>query len=117
MVVGLVTCGGVVLGQGARDGSLFEWQAHPSALHALADAHWARDRQSRKLVSEGMISLHGRHLIKAWTKQQSIVATSTAEAELYAGNRAATVSMEVQAFAEEVGGPSQFGCTLTQVLR
>ena len=46
-----------------------------------------RDRQSRKSVSGSMI-LHGKHLIKAWTKQQSIVATSTAEAELYAGNRA-----------------------------
>ena len=44
--------------------------------------------------------LHGKHLIKAWTKQQSIVATSTAEAELY---RAATESMGVQAFAKDLG--------------
>ena len=54
-------------------------------------------------VSGGMI-LHGKHLIKAWTKQQSIVATSTAEAELYAGNRAATESMGVQAFAKDLRG-------------
>ena len=46
--------------------------------------------------------LHGKHLIKAWTKQRSIVA-STAEAELYAGNRAATESMGVQAFAKDLG--------------
>ena len=59
-------------------------------------------RHSRKSVSGSMI-LHGMHLIKAWTKQQSIVATSTAEAGLYAGNRAATVSMEVQAFAKDLG--------------
>ena len=85
-----------------RVGCLFEWQAHPSALHALADADWAGDRQSRKSVSGGMI-LHGKHLIKAWTKQQSIVATSTAEAELYAGNRAATEWMGVQAFAKDLG--------------
>ena len=57
---------------------------------------------SRKSVSGGMIC-HGKHLIKAWTKQQSIVATSTAEAELYAGNRAATESMGVQAFAKDLG--------------
>ena len=69
---------------------------------SLADADWAGDRQSRKSVSGGMI-LHGKHLIKAWTKQQSIVATSTAEAELYAGNRAATESMGVQAFAKDLG--------------
>ena len=27
-----------------RVGCLVEWLAHPSALHALADADWARDR-------------------------------------------------------------------------
>ena len=85
-----------------RVGCLFEWQAHPSALHALADADWAGDRHSRKSVSGGMI-LHVKHLIKAWTKQQSIVATSTAEAELYTGNRAAKESMGVQAFAKDLG--------------
>ena len=50
------------------------------------------------------MTLHGKHLIKAWAKQQSIVATNTAEEELYAGNRAATESMGVQAFAKALGG-------------
>ena len=85
-----------------RVGCLFQWQAHPSALHAFADAEWAGDRQSRKSVSGGMIP-HGKKLIKAWTKQKSIVATSTAEAELFAFNRAATESMGVQAFAKDLG--------------
>ena len=47
--------------------------------------------------------LHGKHLIKVWTKQQRIVATSSAEAELYVGNRADTESMGVQAFAKDPG--------------
>ena len=85
-----------------RVGCLFEWQGHPGALHALADADWAGDRLSRKSFSGGMI-LHGKHLIKAWTKQQSTVATSAAEAELYAGNRAASGSMGVQAFGNDLG--------------
>ena len=85
-----------------RVGCLFEWQAHPSALHALADTDWAGDRQSRNSVSGGMI-LHGKHLIKAWTRQQSTVATSSVEAELYAGNRAATESTGLQAFAKDLG--------------
>ena len=59
--------------------------------------------------------LHGKHLIKAWTKQQSVVAPSTAEAELYAGNRAATESMGVQAFAKDGVEPLRFGCTRTSV--
>ena len=83
-------------------GCLFEWQAHPSALHTLADADWAGVRQSRKSVSGGMI-LHEKHQIKAWMKQLNIVATSTAEVVLYAGNRAATESMAVQAFAKDLG--------------
>ena len=61
----------------------FDWHAHPSALHALADGDWAG----------GSMLLHGKHQIKAWTKQQSIVANSSAEVELYAGNRAAAGSM------------------------
>ena len=97
-----------------RVGCLFEWQAHPSALHALADADWAGDRQSRKWVSGGMI-LHGKHLIKGWTKQQSIVATSTAEAELYAGNRAATESMGFRRLPKTWVESFRFGCTLTPV--
>ena len=48
--------------------------------------------------------LHGKHLKKVWTKQQSIVATSSSEAELYACNRAATESMGVQAFPKDLGG-------------
>ena len=36
-----------------RVGCLFEWQAHPSALHARADADWAVDRESRMSVSGG----------------------------------------------------------------
>ena len=59
-----------------RVGFLFEWQAHPSALHAL-------------------------------TKQQSIVATSTAEAELYAGKFRRLPKTWAESF--------RFGCTLTPV--
>ena len=71
-------------------------------MHAVADADSTGDRRSRKSVSGGML-LHVKHLIKAWTKQQSIVATSSAEAELYAGSRAATESKGVQAFARDLG--------------
>ena len=62
-----------------RVGCLCEWQADPSALHAFADADWAGDGQSKTSVSGGI--LDGRHLIKAWTTHQSIVATSPAESQ------------------------------------
>ena len=95
-----------------RVGCLFEWQAHPSALHAFAEACWAGDRQLRQSVGGSMI-LHGKHLVKARTTQQSSVATSTAEEELYPGNRAAAESMGVQAFAKTWVESSRFGCTST----
>ena len=44
----------------------------------------------------------GVHLIKGWAKLQNIMATSSTEPEVYAGNRA-TESVEVQAFAEDLG--------------
>ena len=71
-------------------------------MHGLADVDSAGDSQLIKSVS-GCVTLQEKHLIKAWTKQQSSVATSTAEAELYARNRAATESMGVQAFAKDLG--------------
>ena len=74
-----------------RVGCLFEWQAHPSALHALADADWAGDRQSRKSVSGGM-TLHGKH------PDQGLD-----EAAKHCRHRAATESMGVQAFAKDLG--------------
>ena len=86
-----------------RVGTSLEGQGLGVCLNGRLIQDWAGDRQSRKSVSGGVI-LHGKHLIKAWTKQQSIVATSTAEAELYAGNRAATESMGVQAFAKDLDG-------------
>ena len=60
-------------------------------------------RQTVKKIGQRGIILHRKHLINAWTKQQSIVATSTAEAELHAGNRAAPESLGVQAFAKVLG--------------
>ena len=72
-------------------------------MHALADAYWAGDRQSRKSVSGGMI-LHGKHLIKAWTKQQSSVATSNRRSRTVRWQPCSNRVDGVQAFAKDLGG-------------
>ena len=90
-------------------GCLFEWQVHPSALHALADADCAGDRQSRKSVSGCMIS-YGKHLIKAWTKQQSIAATSTAKKQY-----CTLATVQQQSRWEFRRLPKTWGCTSTPV--
>ena len=93
-----------------RVGCLFEWQAHPSALHALADADWAGDRQSRKSVNGGMI-LHGKHLIngldeaaKHSPKQKCALATVQQQSR-----------WEFRRLPKTWVESFRFGCTLTPV--
>ena len=81
-----------------RVGCLFEWQSCTPLLTRIG-----QETDSQESRSAGGMILHGKHLIKAWTKQQSLVATSTVEAELFAGNRAPTESTGVQAFAKHLG--------------
>eukprot|EP00973_Karenia_brevis_P046223 6408888-Karenia_brevis.AAC.1 len=52
------------------------------------DANWAGDKRTRKSTSGGSIQI-GRHLIKSWSKTQSLIALSSAESELYACIKAA----------------------------
>ena len=53
------------------------------SLVAYSDSDWAGDRESRKSTSSGMI-WWGPYLISDLVKGQSVVATSSGEAELYA---------------------------------
>ena len=53
------------------------------SLVAYSDSDWAGDRESRKSTSSGMI-WWGPYLISDLVKGQSVVATSSSEAELYA---------------------------------
>ena len=53
------------------------------SLVAYSDSDWAGDRESRKFMSSGMI-WWGPYLISDLVKGQSVVATSSGEAELYA---------------------------------
>ena len=62
-------------------------------MHEIADADWAADRQSRESVDSVTI-LHRHHFIETWVTQQTVVPTSTAEAELHFGDRAAIECLE-----------------------
>ena len=46
------------------------------------DSDWAGDKGTRKSTSGGVL-LIGSHFIKSWSKGQSLIALSSAEAELY----------------------------------
>ena len=60
----------------------YEWQNPISVLNSFSDSDWAVDKKSRKSTSGGVIMI-GSHYIKSWSKNQSVIALSSAEAELY----------------------------------
>ena len=47
--------------------------------------------------------MHGSHCIKTWAKLQSVVARSSAEAELYAACKAGSETLGSQAYMKELG--------------
>ena len=68
---------------------MYKWQAPTSVVDITSDANWAGCRRSRKSTSGGTIML-GSHLIRAYSKTQSVVAKSSGESELYGIIRASS---------------------------
>ena len=66
----------------------YHWQAETRELKIYTDANWAGDKRTRKSTSGGAIFI-GDHLIKSWSKTQSVIALSSAESELYGSIKAA----------------------------
>ena len=60
----------------------YAWQDPVSRLTAFSDSDWAGDKQTRKSTAGGVVRA-GSHFIKSWSKNQSTIALSSAEAELY----------------------------------
>ena len=64
---------------------LFRWQSAAGALHTYTDSDWAGDKITRKSTSGGIV-FKWNHAIKPWSSNQTVIALSSAEAELYAAN-------------------------------
>ena len=60
----------------------YAWRSPTKQAIGMTDSNWAGDRVSRKSTSGGIL-LIGGHVIKSWSRNQSVVALSSAEAELY----------------------------------
>ena len=78
----------------------YKWQQGPQYLSAYSDSDWAGCRDTRKSTSGGAM-MHGRHLIRAYSKTQSNIALSSGEAEYYAMVKAASEGMGLKAMAED----------------
>ena len=85
-----------------RAAALYAWQKTPGCVTAYSDSDWAGDKATRRSMSGGCI-YHGNHVIKFWAKGQQVVALSSAEAELYAGTRAATEAIGAQSIMNDLG--------------
>ena len=77
---------------------MFAWQAAPSRFIVQSDSDWAGDKSTRKSVSAGNIR-YGQHLFRSWSKNQTVIAMSSGEAELHAACMAAEQAMGTESMA------------------
>ena len=75
-------------------------QRMPAHITAQTDSDWAACRLTRKSVTGGVL-YHGNHMIRTWSKEQSTIATSSAEAELYAANYGGQQALGLQSIAKD----------------
>ena len=65
---------------------MFAWQGATGQLTLQSDSDWSGVKSTRKSVSDGNIRF-GQHLLRSWSKDQTVTAMSSGEAELYAASR------------------------------
>ena len=72
---GLVKLGKYLKGH-SRSGYLYAYQEKPKELTVWTDTDYAGCKRTRKSTSGGVV-LWGSHLIKSWSKTQTVVALSS----------------------------------------
>ena len=82
----------------------YPWQEEEETkvVRALVDSDWAGCRRTRRSTSGGILMI-GRHPVKTWSVTQATVATSSAEAELYAMAEGASRGLGMKTILEELG--------------
>ena len=81
---------------------LMPWEAEKHEVIVHADSDWAGDKQSLKSTSGGALFI-GSSLIKSWSCNQSVLALSSGEAELYALTKLATQTVGLISMAADFG--------------
>ena len=81
---------------------LYNYQSNPGRISAWSDSDFAGCEKSRKSTSGGVL-MHGNHLIKSWSVNQSVIALSSGEAEYYALVKSATIAFGVQSLCADLG--------------
>ena len=81
---------------------VFKFGDESSEVTVFSDSDWAGDKATRKSSSAG-VALVGRHLLKAYTRKQKIIARTSAEAELYAAALGASEARGIESIMSETG--------------
>ena len=74
----------------------------PRRFVVQSDSDWAGDKGTRKSVSAGNIR-YRQHLLRSWSQDQTVIAMSCGEAELYVACMAAQQAMGTENMARELG--------------
>ena len=82
---------------------IFSWQELLTHMSVYVDSNWAGCVRTRKSTT-GVAIVHGKHLIRSFSRTQSSIALSSAEAELYAMVSAASEGMGARAMVKDYGG-------------
>ena len=82
----------------------YPWQDEKEAtqLKVYVDSDWAGCLRTRRSTSGGLAML-GRHPLRTWASTQQVVATSSAEAELYSAAEGASRGLGLQSMLGELG--------------
>ena len=80
----------------------FPWPVRQSLITSYTDSDWAGCRKTAKSASGGTLTL-GSHVIKSYSRQQKVIALSSAEAELYAMVAASAETLAIIAYATDLG--------------
>ena len=80
----------------------YPWQSLEKEIEGFSDSDWAGCKRSGKSTSGGVIKI-GEHLIKAWSKTQTSVTRSSAEAELVAMCKLAAEMIGMGSLAADLG--------------
>ena len=78
------------------------WGGDCQTITVQSDSDWAGDRMTRRSTSGGAIFI-GNALVKSWAREQTTVAQSSGESELYAANLAAREGLGMKSIAEGFG--------------
>ena len=73
-------------------------------INSYTDANLAGDKKTRKSTSGGAM-LIGNKWVKSWSKRQTLIATSSAEPELYASVKLTFESRGIMGFNKLVLSP------------